>query len=99
MMLKSQACTDLRKESQCHGLTRICVKYCGHLGKYTDFLYHFMKSVLIFLGHVNIPLNGSCQYFLSILVSDLHSSFILWGINTAAMNNIIVISYVFQVFL
>ena len=99
VMLKPQACTDLRKESQCHVFTRICVKYCGHLGKYTDFLYHFMKSVLIFLGYINLPLDGSCLYFLSILVSDLHSSFILWGINTAAINNIIVISYVFQVFL
>ena len=98
-MLKSQTCTDLRKESQCHVLTRICVKSCGHLGKYTDFLYHFMKYVLIFLGYINIPLNGSCQYFLSVLGSDLHSSFILWGINSAAVNNIIVVSYVFQVFL
>ena len=75
------------------------LKSCGHLGKYTDFLYHFMKYVLIFLGYINIPLNGSCEYFLSVLGSDLHSSFILWGINSAAVNNIIVISYVFQVFL
>ena len=60
-MLKSQTCTDLRKESQCHVLTRICVKSCGHLGKYTDFSNHFMKSVLIFLGYISSLLNETYQ--------------------------------------
>ena len=83
-MLKSQTCTDLRKESECHVLTRICVKSCGHLGKYTDFSNHFMKNVLIFLGYISSLLNET-SIVLSILVSDLHS-FLFGGISAAVLD-------------
>lgn len=99
MMLKSQACADLRKESQCRVSAGICVRSCGHLGRYTDCLHRLMKGVLIFLGYVSIPWNGSRQDCLSVLVSDSHRSFILWGMSSVAVNTVIVISYVFQVFL
>lgn len=45
------------------------------------------------------PWNGSRQDCLSVLVSDPHGSFILWGMSSVAVNTVIVISYVFQVFL
>ena len=83
VMLKSQACTDLRKESQCHVLTRICVKYCGHLGKYTDFSNHVMKSPhFSWLYQQSIEWNISIV--LSILLSDMHN-FIFWGISVQWM--------------
>lgn len=49
-----------RKAVSCF-LTRICMKSCGHLGKYADFLNHFMKSVLIFLGYISSLLNETYQ--------------------------------------
>ena len=60
------------------------MKSCGHLGKYTEFSNHFMKSVLIFLGYISSLLNET-SIVLSILVSDLHS-FIFWGVSAAVLD-------------
>lgn len=63
VMLKSQACTDLRKESQCHVLTRICwnlvailentLIFCTILWSMSSFFlaistFHWMDPVNIF---------------------------------------------------
>ena len=43
------------------GFNKNMLKSCGHLGKYTDFSNHFMKSVLIFLGYISSLLNETYQ--------------------------------------